>query len=149
MRVPIGILVIACLVVGIVPAMTIGPVLGTAVRSAVIVPAMAAALDRGIDIKVYYGEQMKTVTNTDLSDVALGAGVRGVALRPVNEPRLHAKLLAWDDDHLVVTSQNWLSADPSDANFRREIGLYIEGTGVARAVIERFEATRQYGGSVA
>jgi multicomponent K+:H+ antiporter subunit A len=33
MRVPIEILVIACLVVGIVPAMTIGPVLGTAVRS--------------------------------------------------------------------------------------------------------------------
>jgi multicomponent K+:H+ antiporter subunit A len=33
MRMPVGILVIACLVVGIVPAVTIGPVLGTAVRS--------------------------------------------------------------------------------------------------------------------
>lgn len=33
MRSPIAILVIACLVVGVMPAMTIGPVLGTAVRS--------------------------------------------------------------------------------------------------------------------
>ena len=57
-------------------------------------------------------------------------------IRPVREPRVHAKLLAWDDDHVVVTSQNWLSADPGPADDRKEIGLYLHAAGAARRVID-------------
>lgn len=118
--------------------------LGAAVRPAVVIPAISAAQDRGLDVQVYFGEQMKNVSNTDLADVRITAGKQGVTIRPVHEPRLHAKILAWDDDHLLITSQNWLSADPSEANLRREIGLYIQAHGVARSTVERFDAARSY-----
>ena len=69
------------------------------------------------------------------------AGGSGIRLRPIHEPRLHAKILGWDDDFLVVTSQNWLSADPSESNLRKEIGVFIHATGIARLAIEKLEAT--------
>ena len=47
------------------------------------------------------------------------------------QPRLHAKVLAWDNDNLAVTSQNWLSADPSDAARRSEIGVFVESNRIA------------------
>ena len=53
-------------------------------------------------------------------------------------PRLHAKLLAWDDDALAITSQNWLSADPSDSAPLRELGLFINAPRVADHLITLF-----------
>jgi cardiolipin synthase A/B len=117
--------------------------LGAATRPAVIIPAIAAVQNRGIDVKIYFGTQTKPVTTTKAAQLAAGAGEKGVSLRPVIEPRLHAKMLAWDDDNLLVTSQNWLSADPSDFSLRREIGVLIQADGVARQAIEDFEAVRR------
>jgi cardiolipin synthase len=57
----------------------------------------------------------------------------------VYTPRLHAKLLAWDDDALAITSQNWLSADPSDNAPLREIGVFINAPKVADQVIRLFQ----------
>ena len=49
------------------------------------------------------------------------------------------KILAWDDDYVVLRSQNWLYADPSEANFRLEIGVFVHAKGAARHIVERFE----------
>ena len=117
--------------------------LGAATRPAVIIPAIAAVRDRGIEVKIYYGTQTKPVGTTKAAQLTAGAGEEGVVLRPVVEPRLHAKMLAWDDDNLLVTSQNWLSADPGDSSLRREIGVLIRASGVARQAIEDFEAVRR------
>jgi phosphatidylserine/phosphatidylglycerophosphate/cardiolipin synthase-like enzyme len=50
--------------------------------------------------------------------------------------------LLWDDDHLVITSLNWSSADTRRDTPQSEIGLYIESPGVAagmrRRLIEGF-----------
>ena len=64
-------------------------------------------------------------------------------ITPVLEPKLHAKLLAWDDDAVVITSQNWLSADPPDDKPRSEIGISIRSPGIARQIIDRFNAVRR------
>jgi phosphatidylserine/phosphatidylglycerophosphate/cardiolipin synthase-like enzyme len=116
--------------------------MGAATRPAVIVPAIAAARDRGIRSHVYYGVQ-SGLLNADVAGITRGAATDGVDIRPVLEPRLHAKVLSWDDDYLLITSQNWLSADPSEANVRREIGVFINAPGVARNIVQRFEAARQ------
>lgn len=118
--------------------------LGAATRVAVIVPAVAAVRRRGtIDVNIYYGTQTAPVNTAKAAQLTYDARQEGVLLRPVLEPRLHAKMLAWDDDNLLVTSQNWLSADPSDSSLRREIGVMIQASGVARLAIEDFEASRQ------
>jgi hypothetical protein len=61
----------------------------------------------------------------------------------IYEPRLHAKILAWDDDCVVITSQNWLSADPSEAYPRKEIGIFLRASSVGRLVVEHLEAIRR------
>jgi cardiolipin synthase A/B len=42
-----------------------------------------------------------------------------------HDNRSHAKLLIWDDDEAVITSQNWMNRDPSDSDLFSEIGVYI------------------------
>jgi hypothetical protein len=79
---------------------------------------------------------------TELAGIVLDASSEGVIIRPVRKPRLPAKVLAWDDDSLVISSQNWLSADPPDSSPRQEIGVWIRSSGVARTLIDRFEAAR-------
>lgn len=99
--------------------------LAPAARQAVLVPAMAAPAE-GLVRQVFY--ELGTLASSGESTPAL----EGIEL--VQARRMHAKFLAWDDDNLVVTSQNWLSADPSLANPLREIGVYIAAPGVAAPV---------------
>ena len=66
----------------------------------------------------------------------------GVQIKAIYNPRLHAKILGWDDDNLVLTSQNWLSADPGDVDPLQEIGIFVKSTGIARIVRERFNSVK-------
>jgi phosphatidylserine/phosphatidylglycerophosphate/cardiolipin synthase-like enzyme/DNA-binding transcriptional ArsR family regulator len=117
--------------------------LGAATRAAIVVPASAAARERGLDVQIYYGTQSGHVSTSMTAKLTSSAGSDGVTLQAMIEPRLHAKILAWDDDNVLITSQNWLSADPGEASFRREIGVLIQCSGVARQTLEDFEASRR------
>ena len=63
-----------------------------------------------------------------------------VDLIGVREPQLHAKFLAWDKDHVVVSSINWGSQSGLPENPLDEIGLYLEGPDLATYLLEKFEA---------
>ena len=67
-------------------------------------------------------------------DVAAAARVR---LLQIRDRELHGKFLLWDDDHVVVTSLNWSSADTRSDAPQAEIGLYIQSPGVAEDVRRR------------
>lgn len=54
-------------------------------------------------------------------------------------PQLHAKFLAWDSDHLVVSSLNWGSQSGLEDNPLDEIGLFLEGPNLATSLLETFE----------
>jgi cardiolipin synthase A/B len=109
-------------------------------RPAVVIPAITAAEARGISTKLYFGTTSGGLKGEDAAAITRQAGGSGVRLLPIHEPRLHAKILGWDDDFLVVTSQNWLSADPSEGKLRREIGIFIHASGIARLAIGKLEA---------
>lgn len=115
---------------------------GAAARSVVLAPALAAAKKRGVEVEVYYGTKSGPVSGADVAEMTLDASLSGVQIRAVEKPRLHAKMAAWDDDTVVITSQNWLSADPSDENPRQEIGVCVRSPGIARILISRFNAAR-------
>lgn len=118
--------------------------LGAATRPAIVVPAAAAVRDRGLEVTAYYGIQSQAVTSSQVATITRSSADAGVQINVVVEPRLHAKVLAWDDDNALITSQNWLSADPDGSNPRAEIGVFIKGHGVAKRIIEHFEVSRQY-----
>ncbi len=62
-----------------------------------------------------------------------------VDLTGVPEPQLHAKFLAWDTDHVVVSSLNWGSQSGLEDNPLDEIGLYLEGPSLATSLLDNFE----------
>jgi cardiolipin synthase len=118
--------------------------ISSAARPAVVLP-LIAAVEKNTDLeaRIYYGIPSGKGEGVRAAELTMEAGSSGIRVRPVREPRVHAKLLAWDDDYLVISSQNWLSADPSEANKRKEIGVFINAPNVARNTIDYFEAMRK------
>ena len=51
---------------------------------------------------------------------------------------------AWDDDFAVITSQNWLSADPGHNSPLQEVGVFLKGARIADNVITAFLNARRY-----
>jgi cardiolipin synthase len=112
---------------------------GIAGRPMTILPALSAAQTKNVAVSLYYGRPTGRLSGADASGLALEMKRNGVDIRPVHEPRLHAKVLAWDDDALAVTSLNWLSADPSETTIRNEIGVLVEKNKLADTFVRRFE----------
>jgi phosphatidylserine/phosphatidylglycerophosphate/cardiolipin synthase-like enzyme len=117
--------------------------LSTTAHNAVLAPAIAAAKERNIATEIYYGIKSGPLTGPGLSDIIVEGRQHSIKITPIHDPKLHAKLLAWDDDAVVITSQNWLSADPPDDKPRAEIGLSIRSPGIARQIIDRLNAIRR------
>ncbi|MGR7995817.1 hypothetical protein [Xanthobacter sp. ZOL 2024] len=63
-----------------------------------------------------------------------------VDLLAVRDPQLHAKFLAWDKDHIVISSMNWGSQSGLPDNRLDEIGLYLRGPDLATSLLEKFES---------
>lgn len=115
---------------------------GVGGRQSVIVPALAAAEARSIKTNVFYGIASGKGAANLVAANTIGNADSGVQIKAVHNPRLHAKILGWDDDNLVLTSQNWLSADPGDVDPLQEIGIFVKSTGIARMVRERFNSVK-------
>lgn len=56
----------------------------------------------------------------------------GLSLTPVNKPGLHAKIISWDSDNLVISSLNWLSTTEIHENSLHEIGVLIESENIGK-----------------
>ncbi len=115
---------------------------GAAGSPAILIPAIAAARGRGVDVSVYYGTASSSFGGTNVATATNLASEGGVVVRPIRKPRVHAKLLSWDDDSVVITSQNWLSSDPPENRPLQEVGVFVNAPGLARNVRSRFEAAR-------
>jgi len=121
--------------------------IGPRARIGFALPAITAARARGLsNVRAYYGKPAELgegAKAVDLAREAREATDSAVQIRPVHEPMVHAKVLAWDDDFAVISSLNWLSADPSEGNRRGEIGIYVNAAGIARRIIEVFDHARR------
>ena len=107
---------------------------------AVVLPAIAAAQDaRGVSSRLFFNRVSGQLTQSAASQLILASGRDNVKLTAVHDPRLHAKILAWDDDSVVITSQNWLSVDASPHQPLQEVGVYIGGGRAADHVIRTFD----------
>lgn len=113
-----------------------GDRLGVAAEARTIIPMMAAAR-RSVEGIICYSKPSGPVTERDAEELEELTRNAGVRLVEIPNRELHGKFLLWDDDHLVVTSLNWSSADTRlDAPYA-EIGVYIRSAGISRRVRER------------
>jgi cardiolipin synthase A/B len=115
---------------------------GIAGRPVTLLPILGAVKAKNIEAKAYYGRTTGPLTGVDGAGIAREFTAQGVRIQPVHKPRLHAKVLGWDDDALAISSLNWLSADPPDAESCREIGVLIEAPRIADSFIRVFENAR-------
>ncbi|TCA69907.1 hypothetical protein [Rhizobium leguminosarum] len=101
-------------------------------------PAHAAGQRIG-DVRVYYSRRSGQIKPRHVArqrERLIGmASIFGV-----REPQLHAKFLAWGDDDVIVTSMNWASQSGLAENPLDEIGLRIQGEGLATTLLKKFEA---------
>lgn len=114
--------------------------LSIAARQAVLIPLgcanAASGTGKGIETRLFYGHEPEA-KEPDRAAILAGLDMTALDLQPQVAQSLHAKLLGWDADDVVMTSQNWLSADPSDANVRRELGVHLHSPGAAELVLEK------------
>ncbi|MBY0611313.1 MAG: hypothetical protein K2P80_03940 [Beijerinckiaceae bacterium] len=114
-----------------------------AARQAVLIPlSRSAAIHdevKGVETRLFYGHEPEA-NEPDRAAITAGLDMTDLDLKSQLTPSLHAKLLGWDADDVVITSQNWLSADPSDANVRRELGIHLHGPGVGQLVADKLRA---------
>lgn len=96
-----------------------------------------AAIDakENVQALVYYGRLSDGLTPVQAAGLKIMHGRSGLSIRQVFDPRMHAKFLLWDDDDIVITSHNLLSANPSQPY--AEIGLYLHAGGMGRVLREK------------
>lgn len=106
-------------------------------------PLQAALADRALDVRLYFAQYDGAGgggTAITLQESEIG---KGIQFNYLENSRLHAKVLAWDNDHAVVSSQNWLSADPPDDGSFSEIGVYINSPNIASEIAKRLSLSQK------
>lgn len=102
-------------------------------------PTRAAVDAHGIEAAVYYGRLSDGMSEEQAAELRISHNRAGMRIRQVVDPRMHAKFLGWDDDNVVITSHNLLSADPS-SEFG-EVGVHLRAAGAGRLLREKLMAT--------
>jgi hypothetical protein len=90
------------------------------------------------DVRVYYSRESRPIKRRHVA--VHRERLNGVVdLIAVEEPQVHAKFLLWGDDDVVVSSMNWGSQSGSPDAPLDEIGLHLEGPGLATCLLAKFE----------
>lgn len=116
--------------------------IGLAAHPVALLPALAAVEANGIAASFYYGRTTGPLSGAASADLIREFAKKGLSIRPIHRPRLHAKVLGWDGNSLAISSLNWLSADPSEAAPYREIGVFVDAPKIAENFLIRFENTQ-------
>lgn len=111
--------------------------MGRSANNLSIRPTRAAVDANGIDAALYFGRLSDGMTAEQATALKLAHGAKGMRIRQISDPRMHAKFIAWDDDNIVITSHNLLSADPTH-DFA-ELGVHIRAVGAGRALREKLK----------
>ncbi|APA88973.1 hypothetical protein BJG93_27275 [Paraburkholderia sprentiae WSM5005] len=115
--------------------------LGVAAGPGILAPLQRAAAESAqLSVEVFYCRRTAPVRGSDERRLTQEATSLGVSLKPVHSPRVHAKLLVWDDDNAVITSLNWLSADQTHSSNLGEIGVHLRVPGVGQHIAEHLRA---------
>lgn len=119
--------------------------LGASATPSVITPMSAAVANNGIQAHIFFSRTTYPVPQRAKGEIIESAASQGVKAEPIQMPRLHAKVLGWDNDCVVITSLNWLSADPMSSSDPKEVGIWIQAPGIARQLLTHFQSARAAG----
>lgn len=105
---------------------------------------LASQDNSDIEINLYYGTVSGGLQNPEAIKIQSSLTDAGINIMWMNKrmtqnlPEFHAKILSWDNNDVIITSLNWLSAQGIGDDLN-EIGVYIHGSQIAEQVIEAFK----------
>jgi cardiolipin synthase len=111
--------------------------MGPVARPGALVPLAAACAKGRVTARLVYGKL--EVEDIQLTQWHADAQRYNIRITPLKRPPVHAKFLAWDEDHVVITSQNWLSADPGPSYQVKELGVLIDAPGIGTRAAHLFD----------
>ncbi|CAI2111849.1 nuclease NucT [Serratia fonticola] len=103
--------------------------LGGVVENQVLISVDGASRTNSVDVTVYYERTSGPAREPNIIAELKSKYNATVCIK--HKKNAHAKFLTWDSDNIVVTSLNWLSKDASEKNVFGELGVYINGPGLA------------------
>ncbi|HVM78163.1 MAG TPA: phospholipase D-like domain-containing protein [Stellaceae bacterium] len=109
--------------------------LGATAVPGALMPSEFAARS-GLTPLVLYSVESGPMTAEAADQLAHEVQGNGVVLLRLENPILHGKFVAWNDDDLVVTSFNWASASTSPDKPWDEAGVHIEAPGLVKTALE-------------
>jgi cardiolipin synthase A/B len=111
--------------------------LGSTARPGALMQGEVAAGRDGVVATMLYTQASGPSKNRHARALVTEAAQNGLRFVRTRKTPLHGKLVAWDDDDLVITSLNWASA-AVDPDFPwGDIGVHICAPGVAAAANNR------------
>jgi cardiolipin synthase A/B len=113
--------------------------LGSTARPGAIMQGEVAAARPGVTATILYTQPSGPIKNRHARVLRDEAAANGVNLVKIRKTPLHGKIVAWDDDDVIVTSLNWASAS-ADPDFPwGDIGVHISAPGVAAATMAKLQ----------
>jgi hypothetical protein len=117
---------------------------GVAAETSVLAPMQRAA-ELGKKVRLLYQRPSKLLRESGRAPEPEAIKKRGIALEQC--PGLHGKFIVWDDQHVGITSFNWLSTVAEGARINSaELGVLISGPSVRDFFAE--EALGASGGKI-
>jgi phosphatidylserine/phosphatidylglycerophosphate/cardiolipin synthase-like enzyme len=114
--------------------------LGSTARPGALMQGEVAASRMGVEATVLYTQTTGPLKNRHARALADEAKANGLRLIRTKKTPLHGKVMAWDDNDVVVTSLNWASASANPDFPWNDIGVHVHTPNVASTVLARLEA---------
>jgi phosphatidylserine/phosphatidylglycerophosphate/cardiolipin synthase-like enzyme len=109
--------------------------LGSTARPGALLQGQTAAERPGVRATILYNQPSGPLKNRHTQPLREEAAHNNVDLIRAKSTVLHGKIVAWDNNDIVVTSLNWASA-AADPDFPwGDIGVHIEAPGIADAAM--------------
>ena len=90
-----------------------------------------------LNINMYYSSLSGGINTQQLDDMSNSLRKNGITLEKKKDPISHAKILSWDNDNILITSLNWLSAS-AYGNPYDELGIFIEQKDIFNIINSNF-----------
>ncbi|MEX0448003.1 phospholipase D-like domain-containing protein [Xenorhabdus sp. SGI246] len=104
----------------------------------ILTPLISSMTDNNnLNINMYYSSLSGGINTQQLEEISDSLRENGIFLEKKKNPISHAKILSWDNDHILITSLNWLSAS-AYGNPYDELGFYIEKKGIFSVISNNF-----------
>ncbi|MFC2973812.1 phospholipase D-like domain-containing protein [Azotobacter bryophylli] len=91
-----------------------------------------------IKIRIAFGRSSGEMKNQEARVLKEKLEGHGFEVIKADDPQIHAKFLTWDDNNLIVTSLNWLSAS-SKGDYLGELGVHVFGGGYSKTIKDSFD----------